>query len=176
MDSKTTVCVIGAGIAGLVTAKTLAQDGFDVLVIERDSNLGGTWAPSRTYPGLRTNNSKHTYEFSDFAYPDNTDMFPYAEDVRNYLESYADSFDIRSSIRFDQEVCDVSRASGDRDRWAVTFRSTSDANGETTRDFDFVAVCDGVFHEPSIPAIERMEEFYIPATSRNRRIDRVKRS
>ncbi len=29
MDTKATVCVIGAGIAGLVTAKTLAQDGFD---------------------------------------------------------------------------------------------------------------------------------------------------
>ncbi len=29
MDTKATVCVIGAGVAGLVTAKTLAQDGFD---------------------------------------------------------------------------------------------------------------------------------------------------
>ncbi len=29
IDTKATVCVIGAGIAGLVTAKTLAQDGFD---------------------------------------------------------------------------------------------------------------------------------------------------
>jgi len=159
IDTKATVCVIGAGIAGLVTAKTLAQDGFDVLIIERDSDLGGTWAPSRTYPGLRTNNSKHTYEFSDFPYPDSTDTFPYAEDVRSYLESYADSFDIRSSIRFNQEVCDVSRASGDRDRWVVTFRSTDGANKETTRNFDFVAVCNGVFHKPNIPAIEGMKAF-----------------
>ena len=159
MDSTATVCVIGAGIAGLVTAKTLAQDGFDVLVIERDSNLGGTWAPSRTYPGLRTNNSKQTYEFSDFPYPDSTNTFPYAEDVRGYLESYADSFDIRSSIRFNQEVCDVSRASGDRDRWTVTSRSTDGANEETKKEFDFVVICTGVFHIPSIPAIEGMEEF-----------------
>ena len=116
MDSKATVCVIGAGIAGLVTAKTLAQDGFDVLIIEKDSALGGTWSPSRTYPGLRTNNTKHTYEFSDYPYPDSTDTFPYADDVRNYLESYADNFDIRARIRFNQVVRDVSDAPGDRDR------------------------------------------------------------
>jgi dimethylaniline monooxygenase (N-oxide forming) len=159
MDSKATVCVIGAGIAGLVTAKTLAQDGFDVLIIEKDSALGGTWSPSRTYPGLRTNNTKHTYEFSDFPYPDSTDTFPYADDVRNYLESYADNFDIRTRIWFNQVVRDVSDAPGDRDRWAVTSRSTDDANKETTRTFDFVVICCGVFHVPNIPAIEGMEEF-----------------
>lgn len=159
MDTKATVCVIGAGIAGLVTGKTLAQDGFDVLIFERDTDLGGTWALSRTYPGLRANNSKHTYAFSDFQYPESADTFPYAEDVRDYLESYADSFDIRSLIRFNQEVCDVSQAPGDRGRWAVTFRSTDSANEETTREFDFVVVCNGVFHVPSIPAIEGMEEF-----------------
>jgi cation diffusion facilitator CzcD-associated flavoprotein CzcO len=159
MDKKATVCVIGAGIAGLVTAKTLAEDGFDVLIIERDSNLGGTWAPSRTYPGLRANNSKHTYAFSDLPYPDSTELFPYAEDVRNYLESYADNFDIRSSIRFKQEVCDISRAAGDCERWEVTYRSTDGAKEEATSEFDFVVVCNGVFHMPNIPPVEGIEEF-----------------
>ncbi|MFQ6006260.1 MAG: flavin-containing monooxygenase [Woeseia sp.] len=159
MDTKATVCVIGAGIAGLVTAKTLAQDGFDVLIIEKDSNLGGTWAPSRTYPGLRANNSKRTYAFSDFPYPDSTELFPYAEDIRSYLESYADHFDIRSSIRFNQEVCDISRAGGDGERWEVTYRSTDDSNEEISSEFDFVAVCNGVFHKPNIPVVEGVEEF-----------------
>jgi cation diffusion facilitator CzcD-associated flavoprotein CzcO len=159
MNSKANVCVIGAGIAGLVTAKTLAQDGFDVLIIERDSNLGGTWAPSRTYPGLRANNTKYTYAFSDFPYPDSTDTSPYAEDIRSYLESYADHFDIRSSIRLNEEVCDISRAADDRERWVITSRATEGANEETTREFDFVAVCNGVFHLPNIPDVEGKQEF-----------------
>jgi dimethylaniline monooxygenase (N-oxide forming) len=50
------VAVIGAGIAGLVTAKVLRDDGFDVLVFEKESAAGGVWIQSRTYPGLRTNN------------------------------------------------------------------------------------------------------------------------
>lgn len=64
-DAQKTVAVIGAGIAGLVTAKTLVQDGFEVCVLEKDADVGGTWAPSRTYPGLRTNNTLQTYELSD---------------------------------------------------------------------------------------------------------------
>ena len=85
-DNTKTVAVIGAGIAGLVTAKTLAQDGFDVQVFEKGNDLGGTWALSRTYPGLRTNNTKQTYEFSDHPYPDDTELSPRADEVRSYLE------------------------------------------------------------------------------------------
>ena len=113
-DTKNTVAVIGAGIAGLVTAKTLAQDGFDVRVFEKDADLGGTWAPSRTYPGLRTNNTKQTYEFSDHAYPDSTELFPRAEEVRRYMESYADRFEIRELTQFNKEVVAVDRSPLDR--------------------------------------------------------------
>lgn len=108
------------------------------------------------YPGLRTNNSKETYAFSDFSYPVGADMFPYAEEVRSYLESYADHFDVRSKIQFNQEVVAVNRASDDN-RLAVTCRSST--NEETTGEFDFVAVCNGVLHIASLPAIAGMDEF-----------------
>jgi dimethylaniline monooxygenase (N-oxide forming) len=48
------VCVIGAGLAGLVTAKGLTQDGLDVVVFEKQRELGGVWAASRTQ-ALATN-------------------------------------------------------------------------------------------------------------------------
>lgn len=158
-EARSTVCVLGAGISGLVAAKTLAQDGFDVQVLERDSDLGGTWAPSRTYPGLRTNNSKLTYEFSDFPYPEGVDVFPRAEQVRSYLESYADHFGVRSTISFQREVCDISRASGDANRLTVTHRSTEGVEDGTSSDFDFVAVCSGAFHVPHVPTIPGADVF-----------------
>ena len=37
-SSSNRVCVIGAGIAGLVTAKVLRNDGFDVTVFERNES------------------------------------------------------------------------------------------------------------------------------------------
>jgi cation diffusion facilitator CzcD-associated flavoprotein CzcO len=87
------VCVIGAGIAGLVTSKVLKEDGFEVVVFEKQPELGGVWAASRTYPGLRANNPRETYAFSDYPYPETADDFPAAEQVRSYLGSYADHFD-----------------------------------------------------------------------------------
>ncbi len=40
---STDVCVIGAGISGLATAKCLRDSGFDVVVLERTGEVGGLW-------------------------------------------------------------------------------------------------------------------------------------
>ncbi len=50
------VCIIGSGAAGLITAHTLIQDGFsDVQIITRDRTPGGVWSEERVYPGLTLN-------------------------------------------------------------------------------------------------------------------------
>lgn len=151
------VCVIGAGIAGLVTAKTLAADGFDVTVYEKESSLGGTWNANRTYPGLRANNSKFTYCYSDHPYPKDAATFPYAEQIRGYLESYANRFNIRKDIRFNTRITNISRTANLK-KLKVSFFG-SPANDEHTEEYDFVAVCNGVFHEPNVPVIPGMDEF-----------------
>jgi GntR family transcriptional regulator/MocR family aminotransferase len=103
------VCVIGAGIAGLVTAKVLRDDGFEVTVFERSPAIGGVWASSRTYPGLRANNPRETYAFADFPYPATADDFPTAEQVRAYLDAYVEHFGLRPLLRLGTEVRTVSR-------------------------------------------------------------------
>lgn len=71
-ENAAKACVVGAGVSGLATAKVLLADGFDVDLLEKKSGLGGTWHPSRTYPGLRTNDPKELYRFSDFPYPESS--------------------------------------------------------------------------------------------------------
>lgn len=56
-SKQPTVAVIGAGVAGLVQAKVLADDGFKVTIFTRDKGVGGTWNSDRIYPGLRANRS-----------------------------------------------------------------------------------------------------------------------
>lgn len=53
--SSPTVGIVGSGPAGLVTAHTLVQDGFDVQILTRDSTPGGVWAAERVYPGVALN-------------------------------------------------------------------------------------------------------------------------
>ncbi len=50
------IAVIGAGLAGLITAHTLIRDGFeDVQVLTRDARAGGNWTNEKIYPGLYLN-------------------------------------------------------------------------------------------------------------------------
>jgi cation diffusion facilitator CzcD-associated flavoprotein CzcO len=153
------VAVIGAGIAGLVTAKTLAEDGFDVRVFEKGPDLGGTWAASRTYPGLRTNNTKQTYEFSDHPYPDDAELSPRADEVRSYLESYADRFGIRERIRFNHEVVSVERSTRTPAGLTVRYRHGDGSSADDACEADFVVVCNGVFHRPQMPVVPGTEAF-----------------
>ncbi len=157
------VCIIGAGVAGLVSAKVLKHDGFDVTVFEKDSAIGGVWAKSRAYPGLRSNNPKEAYAFSDFDYPESADDFPTAGQIRDYLESYAGHFGLKSHIRLETEVLSVSRQNSDSNDshpgFRVKVRQQGDPGETEVRDFDFVVICNGVFSEPYVPDIDGRERF-----------------
>src|SRR5215207_9705914 len=103
------VAIVGAGVSGLVTARVLLDDGFDVAVFDEAAEIGGVWASSRTYPGLRANNTRATYAFSDFAYPPGGDEFPTAEEIRAYLREYADTHGLGPHLSLGTEVVAVSR-------------------------------------------------------------------
>lgn len=157
------ICVIGAGVAGLVTAKVLSQDGFDVTVFEKEPTVGGVWAPSRAYPGLRTNNPRETYAFSDFPYPEATEDFPTASRVMEYLASYAEHFGLEPCLRRSTRVLSVSRAtsrrSGSHGGFHVRFQAADESAEPEIRHFDFVVVCNGVFSEPYVPTPEGVQRF-----------------
>jgi cation diffusion facilitator CzcD-associated flavoprotein CzcO len=157
------VCVIGAGIAGLVTAKVLRDDDFEVIVFDKSPTIGGVWAPSRTYPGLRANNPRETYAFSDFPYPDTADDFPSAEQVRDYLNAYVEHFGLRPLLRLGTVVRAVSRLSRDVDSRAspveITVCTVYGSPREERLHCDYVAVCNGVFSQAHVPTIDGRERF-----------------
>ena len=62
---KKSVAIIGAGAAGLVAAKTLIDDDFNVKIFERHQELGGTWSSDMAYLNLHAQQSGGTMEFSD---------------------------------------------------------------------------------------------------------------
>jgi cation diffusion facilitator CzcD-associated flavoprotein CzcO len=153
MIERKRVVVVGAGIAGLVTAKVLRDDGFDVTVLEKEPAFGGVWIESRTYPGLRTNNSRNTYAFSDHPYERSADLFPTAEQVRGYLASYVARFELTPLIRLCTEVVNVSRSG---QGFEVAVRGP---DGPTSMRCDFVVVCAGTFSEPHVPDIRGVDGF-----------------
>jgi len=157
------VCVIGAGLAGLVTAKVLRNDGFRVTVLEREPEPGGVWTPSRSYPGLRANTPRELYCFSDFPYPEGTDDFPTAAQVRTYLAAYADHFGLRPLLELSSEVTSVARARAPEGGpgsggFEVTV-SPPGSRAARRRTFEFVVVCSGTFSTPHVPDLPGLEDF-----------------
>jgi cation diffusion facilitator CzcD-associated flavoprotein CzcO len=65
MRKSKTVGIIGAGCGGLVCAKVLLDDGFDVTLFERQRELGGVWTKEFAYADLHSQQPGGTFEFSD---------------------------------------------------------------------------------------------------------------
>lgn len=149
------VGIIGAGISGLVTAKTMLEEGFEVTLFETEDEVGGVWARSRRYPGVHTQNPRDTYAFSDFPMPRTYPEFPTGEQVQAYLAAYADHFGVTRHVRFRTAV---ERAEPRGKGWAVRSRSLDDGTARTET-FDFLAVCNGTFSTPSIPRVPGEETF-----------------
>lgn len=147
-----TVAVIGAGPGGLVTARWLRSQGFGPTIFEQGSALGGQWTglpgQSGVWPAMYTNTSRVLTAFSDLEHEGDL-AFLSNRDVLAYLNRYADTFGLRSRIRFGQRVDHLARVG---DRWHVTCNGTDEA-------FDRVVVATGRFRSPAVPAVPGIDTF-----------------
>ncbi len=173
------IAVIGAGAAGLVTARELSRGGHDVTVFEQSKRVGGVWVfdplpeddpmglnPSKAvfssmYDSLRTNLPRDLMAFQDYTFDsaggggDDWPRYPRHTKVLNYLENFAAKFDILDTIRFQRVVSRVEKVAAD---WMVTSKDAQ--SGEIDEQiFDGVAVCNGHYSKPRVPFIAGVDTF-----------------
>lgn len=141
------VAVIGAGAAGLTSARWLQDAGLEPTVFERTRAVGGLWRPDTglAYPSLRTNTSKQKTAFSDLPFDAVLPDHPSRDAVLAYLERYADVTAVRSRIRFGTTVASVRPAA---DGWTV--------DGEA---FGAVIVASGLFGRALEPSLRGRDAF-----------------
>ena len=149
------VAIIGAGVAGLATAKVLRQAGHGVVVFDKTPDVGGVWSRTRRYPGLTTQSPKAQYSLSDFPMPKSYPEWPTGEQVQAYLAQYAAHFGLEDALRLNTEVV-AARPAGDG--WILDTRAAA-GGATTTAAFDRLVVANGVFCEPAIPAFPGRDEF-----------------
>jgi dimethylaniline monooxygenase (N-oxide forming) len=139
--------VIGAGAAGLTSARWLIDAGLEPVVFERTGAVGGLWRPDTglAYRSLRTNTSKQKTAFSDLAFDAALPDHPYRDQVLAYLERYADVTGVRARIRFGSVVRAAEPAAAG---WNV--------DGER---FDAVVVATGLFARELEPPLRDRERF-----------------
>ncbi len=145
MVRQKTVCVIGAGVAGLAAAKVFKARGHKVTIFERSGDLGGVWEPARSYPDVQTQSPKDLYRYTDKPMPGFYPEWPTGPQVHAYLADYAKDNVLSQHMRFNTAVTGMSRRDDGSPGWIVDTRTT-DAPLEQAV-FDFVVVCTGQFNE-----------------------------
>ena len=100
------VCVIGAGVSGLVSCKALRDKGIEHTCFEASDDVGGNWyfknpnGRSAVYESLHIDTSKSRLQFEDFPVPEEWPDFPSHRLMHDYFRAYVEEFGLRDGIEF----------------------------------------------------------------------------
>jgi cation diffusion facilitator CzcD-associated flavoprotein CzcO len=156
MESEDTVehhdvVIAGSGFSGLGMAIALKRDGIDDLVVlERDDDLGGTWRDN-TYPGCACDVPSILYSWSDEQHPDWSRFFAPQPEIWDYMRAVAERHDVVRHVRYGEELLDAAWDDGAQ-RWSLRT-----GTGSMTADVLVSAV--GALSEPSVPALPGLGSF-----------------
>ncbi len=167
------VVVIGAGAAGLVSAREFKRASADVTILEREDTIGGVWrytdavdedltgASGKSvycslYRSLHTNLPRDLMAFSDYTFDsagggeDNLPRFPHHPAVLTYLQRFAEDFDLIPHIRPETSVVSLSGGDGN---WQVTTD-----RGEVLA-ADIIVVANTHYSKPRCASLPGVEHF-----------------
>lgn len=167
MTSRTRVCVIGAGVGGLLSLQNLLRlDGSDqdIVCFEKQSTLGGQWnfdwrtgtdefgetCHSSMYKGMWANNCKEFNELPQYTYDEHfgrpVQSFLPREAVQGYIEGFSRRFNLERFIRYNTVVRMV-KYNEDDNSFNVT---VTELRADKTYDeiFTHVIVAIGIFSTP----------------------------
>ena len=155
------VCVVGAGMSGLVAIKELLDEGHRVTCFERAPQEGGNfnYPTGAAYDSMFLTVSQYHMAFSSFPPPlDQERRFWRREEYADYLRAFAAQFALLTHVKCNTEVVEIQRSA--HDKFHVTYRDTQ-AGTVAVTEFDAVAICSGAhaIHIPRMPTFEGAEEF-----------------
>jgi hypothetical protein len=173
--SSPKIAVIGAGAAGLSTARILSRQGAVPTVLEKDKETGGVWRyieNSKTTPmyrGLRTNLPKEVMAFREKPWTTNNvkESFITHKNVADYLHEYERDYDLTKYISFDSPVKQltvlsesVSQVSPPTEEWPRIRLEWEDGGNPKSDDFDAVFICNGHYAKLSTPVVPGLDQYF----------------
>jgi 4-hydroxyacetophenone monooxygenase len=152
-----TVAIIGAGMSGLAAAHRLRQAGVIVIILEKNSDVGGTWLEN-DYPGCRVDIQNHFYSYS-FAQSSRWPQFHSRQSVLlDYFRTVTDEFGLRPFIRFSTEVHDM-RWDESASQWVI---AVTGPNADDQIRVNAVVSATGQLNRPLMPDIAGITHFAGP--------------
>ena len=148
------VLVIGAGMSGLAVAHRLQQTGVNLVVLEKNDDVGGTWLEN-IYPGCRLDTNNFGYSYSFAQTPEWRWQYSAQDSILQYFQTVAERLDLRDVIQFGTTVESMK---WDEDTATWTVKATG-PDGPVEYRANAVVSAVGQLNKPSIPDIEGAESF-----------------
>lgn len=143
--------IVGAGFAGLCAAIKLNEaDERDFVVIEKDSDVGGTWHIN-TYPGAECDVPSQLYSYSFALNPDWSRVYSPQQEIWEYTKRVAAEAGVLDRVELNTSVQN-STWDATQERWIVT------TSGATYAARTLISGSGGL-SEPSLPEIKGIESF-----------------
>lgn len=95
-------------------------------------------------------------DFPDYPFPKYINSYPTHEVVLDYLNSYADRYNLKNHIKLSHSVIRVQPI--ENEKWEVIVKDLPNNKFETFI-YDVVFVCNGHFSKPRYPKISNINEF-----------------
>ncbi|NKF23680.1 amino acid permease [Solimonas marina] len=151
-------CIVGGGPCGLLAARAFKLAGIPYEQFERHADVGGIWdldnPGSSMYESAHFISSKYTSGFYGMPMPDQFPDYPSHRQILSYIRDFADTYGLRSAIRFGVEVRDAQPlGEGACDGWRVTL-----STGET-RVYRGLVCANGVTWHPNRPQYPGLDQF-----------------
>ncbi|WP_418057966.1 flavin-containing monooxygenase [Pimelobacter simplex] len=147
--------IVGAGFAGLAAAIKLDEAAErDFVVIEKDSDVGGTWHIN-TYPGAECDVPSQLYSYSFALNPGWSKVYSPQQEIWEYTRKVAEESGTLDRFVFDTAVLDA-RWDADAQRWIVRTEGPEGTHEYAAR--TIVAGAGGL-SEPRLPEIEGIDGF-----------------
>ncbi|OUS25552.1 hypothetical protein A9Q99_21070 [Gammaproteobacteria bacterium 45_16_T64] len=144
------ICIIGAGMSGILMAIRLLEEGYShIHILEKGNAVGGTWREN-TYPGLHCDVPSVSYRYSFEPYRHWDKRMSSGEDLRKYFEYVSAKYGISNRITFNTEVISATYL---HRQWKI--RTNNGKNLEA----DFLISACGVLHHPFTPTLKGAETF-----------------
>ena len=148
------VLIIGAGFAGICAAIKLQALGIAYEVVEKNSDIGGTWFDNN-YPDAGVDTPNHFYSYSFAPNTKWKHYFSKRSDIWQYARDVAEKFNIISHIRFSTEVTTM-KWNVESQTWTATITNSAQTKEE---EFSAVITAVGQLNRPNLAPARGIENF-----------------
>lgn len=148
---QTKILIVGSGFAGLGMAIRLKRQGIDdFIIIERASEVGGTWRDN-IYPGVACDVPSHLYSFSFIQNPHWSRIFPEGAEIQRYLIQCCNQEHIRHNIDFNTNM--------QQSAWNVQQKRWNIPTSQGHYQAEFLITATGHLADEYLPAIQGFKDF-----------------